>query len=382
MSLTTNKFSVMGKPNERPLSPQAMYCQVEKALLKSGWDLGHIKYRKPINGRRVYKHPRYHGSESILFEGIPMPQKPVDEPDWIVIEPRRPDIVLYNSPHLPMAIIQFVEPGETFEAAINKALSNVWQDGRPGLEVYCAYATDGQEVMELDIPEYRLRQFPLKGFPSPYRLYNYCAHLKRLTPSQFCKLNTACNIWPDRWPSYYESLAIQKTVEAIMKHWRRMSLVIGTSGSHFFIASYVMYLLWEARLAKCFLYLGSGDGTPSMLSSRTFRPFYTYTEDPANLPQEEEYQPYLVFLPPSRLPGAHLHLPANFFDLVFVEEYNRPGQQWATCQHLLGHLETAVQIGMSIHRKAPRQAAKVPLSGQEIFRFSIEEAIHEGFLAS
>jgi type I restriction enzyme R subunit len=113
-----------------------------------------------------------------------------------------------------------------------------------GLE-FC-YATNGREIIEFDFTTGAERQLP--GFPTPEELWRRYRHAEHLADDeQAQRLLTPYHSQSGRRPRYYQEIAINRTVQAILQGQRRILLCMATGIGQTVVAFQVCWKLWSAR---------------------------------------------------------------------------------------------------------------------------------------
>jgi len=109
-----------------------------------------------------------------------------------------------------------------------------------------AYATNGAEIIEFDFITGSSAQY--LNFPSRMNYGRACARPKNwrmITAAQ--RLLTAINLSTDKEPRYYQQIAINRAVQAILQGKRRVLLTMATGTGKTVVAFHICWKLWVSK---------------------------------------------------------------------------------------------------------------------------------------
>lgn len=334
------------------------------ALLRAGWEEKQIQYRKRFSNGLSY-------------------MKVDNEPLLTFVEAKQPTFTLRYWDNLPLAIIRHAESGES----LPNALENIrpWADGdNGGLDLYFLYATDGSRLLELDTSTGRQRSLSPGEIPRPGQLWSRYLHIMGFRPGQGHQLLTSAHT-PGvvRPPHYYEYIAENRTLEALLKGQRSIALNIGTLLSTHFIIARLIRHLWDLRFARRFLCVLEKDPARSPQRLALFRHLQPVAPPP-RLPEEQEDFPLLVLCSTEAEAAGLLKklqvFPPDYFDLVIVDEIHHDTAAGdATWQAIASRFHPARQIGLSIITPYRVLAANYSYYDRIIYQYTDEQWSENGF---
>jgi len=125
---------------------------------------------------------------------------------------KRADYILYHKPHLPIAIIEAKDNNHSVEAGIQQAL-----DYAEILEIPLVYSSNGDGFLEHDKTktENIEQELSLENFPSPQELWQRYSTWKGIDEQKEPIITENYFYDPGKQPRYYQTIAINRCVEAI-----------------------------------------------------------------------------------------------------------------------------------------------------------------------
>ena len=108
-----------------------------------------------------------------------------------------------------------------------------------------AYSTNGQSIVEFDF--LTGKETELAQFPSPDELWNRLSSSQAITPENATKLFAPFNHQIVKSPRYYQEIAINNTVQAILQGKKRVLLTMATVTGKTIVAFQICWKLWNAR---------------------------------------------------------------------------------------------------------------------------------------
>jgi type I restriction enzyme R subunit len=114
------------------------------------------------------------------------------------------------------------------------------------LDLKFAYATNGHGIVEFDFLTGQERQ--LETFPGPDELWKrLCVDEKLKGATAADRLLTPYNHLSGKSPRYYQDIAINRTVQAILQNKPRILLTMATGTGKTVVAFQICWKLWQAR---------------------------------------------------------------------------------------------------------------------------------------
>jgi type I restriction enzyme R subunit len=154
--------------------------------------------------------------------------------------PKRVDYLLRYTRDFPLAVVE--------AKAVYKSAADGVQQAKEYAEMLglkFAYATNGHEIIEVDYTTGR--ESPLNGYPTPAELWaRYCG-ATGLSDKNATRLLTPAHYGVGKGERYYQQIAINRAVEAIVKGDRRLLITMATGTGKTVVAFQNCWKLWSAR---------------------------------------------------------------------------------------------------------------------------------------
>lgn len=311
---------------------------------------------------------------------------------------------------------------ENYPVAIVEAKSGSHQpdDGMQQAEKYAeklgllfAYSSNGKKFVEYDFERGTHRELPMNAFPRPAELIRRHQEAlekrvrgnedptARIDADPFIAQGAALIETPyysdsDTWPPrYYQRLAVNKVIEAIVAGQKKLLLVMATGTGKTYTAFQIIYRLhtWFQSLGRNMkiLYLADRNALIDQTMSQDFKPFRKFMSKVQGKKLEEGYDLYMslygqwVKKKSDLTPGEeqpYKKFGHDFFDLIVIDECHRGSvdedKQW---HDILEHFDTAIQLGLTATPKQKNGADNVEYFGAPIYQYRLIDGIDDGFLA-
>ncbi|MBF0373439.1 MAG: DEAD/DEAH box helicase family protein [Alphaproteobacteria bacterium] len=300
---------------------------------------------------------------------------------------KRPDYLLRYRPNFPIAVVEA-------KAGYKSAASGVQQakDYAEILGLKFAYASNGAQIIEIDYTTGTERQVP--AFPTPDELWARLraaegvaddkAAERLLTPS-----------YPDREKPlrYYQEIAINRAVQAIVQGRRRNLLTLCTGAGKTAVAFQICWRLWSSRWNKTgehrtpkILFLADRNVLVDDPHAKDFAPFgdarYKIGGGAPSLGRDMYFAIYQAIAEDDRREGLFRAFPKDFFDLIIVDECHRgSASDKSTWRDILEHFESAYQLGMTATPRREENVDTYAYFGEPLYVYSLAQGIADGFLA-
>src|SRR5215510_10730994 len=109
-----------------------------------------------------------------------------------------------------------------------------------------AYSTNGHGIIEFDYTSGQERQ--LESFPTPDELWQRLRSAEKITDEETAiKLLTPANAAIGKGQRYYQEIAINRVIQAILRGDRRVLLTMATGTGKTAVAFQICWKLWNAR---------------------------------------------------------------------------------------------------------------------------------------
>ncbi|MGX9687687.1 EcoAI/FtnUII family type I restriction enzme subunit R [Deinococcus wulumuqiensis] len=298
---------------------------------------------------------------------------------------KRVDYLLYTRRDYPIAVVEakaeYLSPAQGLQQAIDYAVV---------LDLPFAYSTNGTGIVEHDMLTGQERD--LEEFPSASELTNrYRAH-RGLPPEVEDKLLIPYHL-DDRIPRYYQTIAIQRASEAILKGQKRILLTLATGTGKTEIAFQIAWKLWNAKWNLSgttrkprILFLADRSILVDDPKDKAFAPFgdarHKIEGGRVNTSREMYFATYQALAEDDSRPGLYKQYAPDFFDLIIIDEAHRgSASDQSSWRDILTHFTSATQLGMTATPLREDTRDTYAYYGQPIYTYSLAQGIQDGFLA-
>jgi type I restriction enzyme R subunit len=298
---------------------------------------------------------------------------------------RRADYLLYYRPGFPIAVVEakavYKKPGDGMQQAVEYAQI---------LGLKFAYATNGLGIEEYDF--ITGKQTSLDAFPTPEKLWERWRGDQGLTEDADAEnllfpFNRELRN-PDgtvKRPRYYQEIAINRTVQAILQGKERVLITMATGTGKTFVAMQIVWKLWRTRRKPRALYLADRNILVDQAKDRTFTPFGDALHKVQRRPiksREVYFAIYQAIADREEQPGLYRRYPPDFFDLIIVDECHRgSARDESNWRQILAYFYPATQIGMTATPLRKDNVDTYRYFGNPIYIYSLAQGIEDGFLA-
>ena len=236
-------------------------------------------------------------------------------------------------------------------------------------------------------------------FPTPDELWNKTFKEKNEWSSKFDSINFE-PFKGSREPRYYQEIAINNALDAIADNQQRILLTLATGTGKTVIAFHIAWKLFQARWTISkemvnrlprILFLADRN----ILANQAFNSFGAFEENalvrvkPSEV-REKGHVPtnasvfftiFQSFMSGPKDKPYFGQYPADFFDLVIVDECHRGGaKDESKWRGILEYFSSAVQIGLTATPKRKFNADTYAYFGEPVYTYSLKDGIKDGFL--
>lgn len=319
------------------------------------------------------------------------------------------DYILYFQSfekNIPLAIIEAKDNSHSIRSGIQQALGYantldipfVFSSNGEGFFFHDKTSTDGKIEWALS----------LNDFPSPAELWEkYRLHKGITSPEQEAIITQ--DYYQDgsgRSPRYYQTIAVNRTIEAIAKGQDRILLVMATGTGKTYTAFQIAYRLFKSRAKRKILFLADR----TALVDQTLRGDFRHFKDAMTVIKKKlvnvngketlvsnkkrgidsSDKAFDIFLglyqglsnSDPEIPDAFKDFSPDFFDLIIVDECHRgSAAEDSKWRQILDYFKSATHIGLTATPKETADVSNQHYFGDPIYTYSLKQGIDDGFLA-
>ncbi|WP_375172561.1 EcoAI/FtnUII family type I restriction enzme subunit R [Marinobacter sp.] len=298
---------------------------------------------------------------------------------------RRADYVLSYKKNMPIAIIEAKDNNHSLGDGMQQALA--YSDA---LDAPFVFSSNGDGFLFHD----RTGLFgktettlSLDEFPSPETLWELYCQYKGI--HQNARQTVEQPYYDDgsgRTPRYYQTVAINRTVEAVARGQNRILLVMATGTGKTFTAFQIIWRLWKSKQKKRILFLADRNILVDQTKNNDFKPFGQAMTKVTNRTVDPSYEIYLSLY--QAVTGSedeqniYKQFSPDFFDLVVIDECHRGSASVDSAwRQILEYFSAATHIGLTATPKETREVSNIDYFGEPVYTYSLKQGIEDGFLA-
>jgi type I restriction enzyme R subunit len=299
---------------------------------------------------------------------------------------KRADYLLRYRPDFAIAIVEakadYKKPADGLAQA---------KDYAQVLGIKFAYSTNGHGIIEHDFLTGLNKE--LDAFPSPDELWQRLKHGENI-PSQIVeRLLTPYYHLAGKPPRYYQEIAINRAIRAILQGQKHVLLTLATGTGKTFVAFQICHKLWSTKWNRNgdptrrprILYLADRNILVDDPKAKMFGSFGDAghkIEGEAIKSREMYFATYQAIAKDKHRPGLYKEYPKDFFDLIVVDECHRgSAADDSNWKDILKYFEPALQLGMTATPKRDDNRDTYLYFGNPIYTYSLRQGIDDGFLA-
>ena len=301
-------------------------------------------------------------------------------------EGKRADYVLRYRRDFPLAVVEAKAEYRSAGAGMQQAKAYAEILGLP-----FAYASNGHEILEFDFATGE--EAPVSSFPTPNELFQRLQNQREIADDEARQFLTPCYHADGYNPRYYQEIAINRAVLAILQGKRRNLLTLATGTGKTLVAFQICWKLWQSKWNRS----GAPNRRPKILfladrnvlvddpKDKTFPPFGEARhkiEGVAVKSREMYFAIYQAIARDAKRPGLFREFDRDFFDLIVVDECHRgSARDDSNWREILDYFAPAYKLGMTATplRKDNRDTYKY--FGNPLYQYSLKQGIDDGFLA-
>jgi len=295
---------------------------------------------------------------------------------------KRADYLLYYKPNQPIGVIEAKDNIHSIGAGIQQGLEYA-----EILDLPFAYSSNGDGFIEHDNTTGKERELVLHEFPTPEELWNRLNTSKGIAPDQ--EKIIAQDYYYEaggKIPRYYQRVAINRAVEAIIKGQNRILLVMATGTGKTYVAFQIIWRLWKARAKKRILYLADRNILIDQTVVNDFKPFSDKMTKIKKRQVDKSYEIYMALYQGvsgvEEWKNIYKQFSPDFFDLIIVDECHRgSAAEDSAWREILEYYSSATQVGMTATPRETKYISNIHYFGEPVYAYSLKQGIEDGFLA-
>ncbi|MFI3137705.1 MAG: DEAD/DEAH box helicase family protein [Methylococcaceae bacterium] len=299
-------------------------------------------------------------------------------------EPRRADYLLSYQKNQPIAIIEAKNNKHRLGDGMQQALGYA-----ESLDVPFVFTSNGDGFLFHDktgLSDNVETELSLTEFPSPATLWQRYCDWKRLTAiKQEWITSPYYSDITSRSPHYYQRIAINRTIEAIVNGQQRILLVMATGTGKTYTAFQIIWRLWKSGQKTRILFLADRNILVDQTRNNDFRPFGSAMTKISNRQINKSFEIYLSLYQAvtgnDDAQNIYKQFSPTFFDLVIIDECHRgSAKEDAAWRAILTYFSSATHIGLTATPKETKDTSNSDYFGQPIYTYSLKQGIEDGFL--
>lgn len=301
-------------------------------------------------------------------------------------KPKKPDYILRYRRDYPIAVVEAKADSLKPSTGLQQA-----KDYAEILDLCFAYSTNGKGIVEFDFTTGIERD--IENFPTPQELWNRLRIYKGLGEQLEDKLLVAYHS-SDKRPRYYQQIAINRAVEAILKGQQRVLLTLATGTGKTLIAFQIAWKLWSGswntrglpHRKPRVLFLADRSFLVDGPKDKDFAAFgdarHKIEHGNAIKSREIYFATYQAIAKDEHRPGLYREYAPDFFDLIIVDEAHRgSARDDSSWREILEYFTGAVQLGMTATPLREDNRDTYEYFGDPVYTYSLKQGIQDGFLA-
>jgi type I restriction enzyme R subunit len=298
-----------------------------------------------------------------------------------------PDFLLFFTRDNPLAVVEAKSKDRPAADGMQQA-----KEYARILGLHFAYSTNGADIIEYDA--FTKQETTLAEFPPAVQLWQRYQVGLATTSAVSDALLIPDYFDEKKRPRYYQRIAIERAVAAIVGGQKRCLLTLATGTGKTTVAFQICWKLWSAR------WNASGDPTrkPRILfladrnklvddpKGRDFAPFghalHKIEEGKVVKGREMYFAIYQALAATENRPALYAQYPPDYFDLIVIDECHRgSAKDESSWRDILHYFRPAFQLGMTATPLREDNRDTYLYFGNPLYIYSLKDGIEDGFLA-
>ncbi|TKB26495.1 DEAD/DEAH box helicase [Desulfopila sp. IMCC35006] len=296
------------------------------------------------------------------------------------------DYVLLWEPGVPVAIVEAKDNTHTVSHGMQQALGYA-----DILQVPSALSSNGDAFASHNkVPgpgEDIETQLPLNAFPPPEGLWKRYKSYRNIEDQNEGLVLQPYHIDSSgKEPRYYQTEAINRTMEAIARGDKRLLLVMATGTGKTYTTFQIIWRLWKAKAVKRVLFLVDRNILADQTRVNDFKPFGSVMTKIKNRKIDPAYEIHLglyqALTGPNEEDKIYKTVSRDFFDLIIIDECHRgSAADDSAWREILEYFSGAIQLGLTATPKETKYVSNITYFGEPVYTYSLKQGIEDGFLA-
>ncbi len=313
--------------------------------------------------------------ENVIEEFRISPGRIVDE-DGRRINPFRADYVLFYPNAYdghPIAVVEAKKALKDVLAGLEQA-----KKYRELLDIPFAYATNGREIVEYDVFTKKVNK--IDRFPTPEELWYRKVRWENIADPD--PLKVPYRIVDGKKLRYYQYVAVEKAIKAILNGQKRLLLTMATGSGKTYVAFQITWKLYNSGKVRRVLYLVDRVFLREQ-AYNAFEPFgnarIELTSENITMAKDIYFATYQTLY--SEKDGRRIYelFDRDFFDMVIIDECHRSG--WKRWHDILRHFSNAIHLGLTATPKRSDNVDTYAYFGKPVYEYPMARGIEDGYLA-
>lgn len=275
------------------------------------------------------------------------------------------------------------------------------------LRIDYVYTTNGHKIYEHSLREGKGQW--VECYPTPHELFE--RKYGKTESKKESIITQPFHFEGSRKPRFYQQIAVQKTIEAIVNGDDRILLTLATGTGKTYIAFQIVYRLFQSKWNR-----DGSDRRPkililadrNVLKKQALNEFNPLEKDCVDIDGKEirrrngkvptnanvffaiyqsiaENKNRVIEVSEEDseddVKGYYQQYPSNFFDLIIIDECHRgSANDESSWREILNHFKSAVHLGLTATPKRDDNGDTYKYFGDPIYEYSLKDGINDGFL--
>ena len=263
---------------------------------------------------------------------------------------KRADYLLYYRRDYPLAVVEAKELGLPAETGVQQA-----KEYAEILGLKFAYATNGHRIIEIDYTTGTERE--VDRFATPAELWQRLTAATALPDPAAPHLLEPFNLVSGKVPRYYQQIAINRVIEAILLGQKRVLATLATGTGKTCVAFQLCWKLWNSRWNRTgeyrrpkILFLADRNILVDDPMAKMFAPFGDARHKIAGGDVSQSRDMYFGIYQALSTANEDVfrQYRPDFFDLIIIDECHRgSSRNDSNWRAVLDYFAPAVQFGMT-----------------------------------